>query len=75
VEGNPVIEIANHFIFNEKDKLIIQRPDKFGGNLELNQSELLEMYVKGEVHPQDLKNAVAESLIEILTPVRDYLKY
>jgi tyrosyl-tRNA synthetase len=74
VEANPVLEIANHIIFNEKERLMIQRPDKFGGNLELTQTELLEMYINGELHPQDLKNAVAESMIELLSPVRDYLK-
>ena len=36
VEDNPVIEIAEHFIFPEMDTLLIKRPEKFGGNLELN---------------------------------------
>jgi tyrosyl-tRNA synthetase len=74
VDGNPVLEMADYFIFNEKDKLMIQRPNKFGGNLELTQSELLKMYGNGALHPQDLKNAVTDSLIEILAPVRNYLK-
>jgi tyrosyl-tRNA synthetase len=74
VEGNPIIEIVDYFIFKEKDKLRILRPDKFGGNLELTHSELLKMYENGELHPQDLKNAVTEYLIEILEPVRIYLK-
>lgn len=36
VEGNPIIEIAEHFIFTENKTLLIERPEKFGGNLELN---------------------------------------
>jgi tyrosyl-tRNA synthetase len=74
VEGNPVIEIAEHFIFTEDETLLIERPTKFGGNLELNHAELIESYGKGELHPLDLKNSVSKRLIEILEPVREYLK-
>ena len=74
VEGNPVIEIAEHFIFTEDETLLIGRPPKFGGNLELNHAELIESYGKGELHPLDLKNSVSKRLIEILEPVREYLK-
>ncbi len=74
VEGNPVIEIAEHFIFTEDKTLLIERPEKFGGNLELNYKDLLETYANNELHPLDLKNSVIKRLIEILEPVREYLK-
>jgi len=74
VEENPVIEIAEHFIFPEMDTLLIKRPEKFGGNLELNHDKLLELYGAGELHPLDHKNGVAEGLIEVLEPVREYFK-
>ena len=74
IEGNPILEIAEHFIFTKNDTLIIERPPKFGGNLELSQEELLDSYQKGELHPLDLKNAVTKSVIEIFKPVREYLK-
>jgi tyrosyl-tRNA synthetase len=74
VEGNPVIEIAEHFIFTEDETLLIERPPKFGGNLELTHAELIETYGKEELHPLDLKNSVSKRLIEILEPVREYLK-
>jgi tyrosyl-tRNA synthetase len=74
VEGNPVIEIAEHFVFTEDKTLLIERPEKFGGNLELNYKDLLEIYAKNELHPLDLKNSVIKRLIEILEPVREYLK-
>lgn len=74
VEGNPILEITHHFIFSEMDTLIIERPEKFGGNLELTQDELLKMYGDGDLHPMDLKNGVADCLVEILEPVRNYLK-
>jgi tyrosyl-tRNA synthetase len=34
--------------------------------------ELKRIYESGELHPTDLKTAVAESLVQILEPVRDY---
>lgn len=74
VEGNPVLEIAEHFIFKESSTFIIERPPKFGGDLELNQEQLRVIYKKGELHPLDLKNAVSNSLIKILKPAREYLK-
>lgn len=74
IEGNPVIEIAKYFIYDVQDTLLIKRPSKFGGNLELNYEELMEAYENGNLHPLDLKNAVTDNLIKILEPVRDYLK-
>jgi len=74
VEDNPILEIAEHFIFTESSTILIERPSKFGGNLELNQDQLFELYGKGELHPLDLKNAVSNHLIKILEPVREYLK-
>lgn len=74
VEGNPVIEIAEHFIFTVDKKILIERPQKFGGNLELDYNDLLEAYSNNELHPLDLKNSVIKRLIEILEPIREYLK-
>ncbi len=74
IEGNPVIEIAKYFIYDSHDTLLIERPPKFGGNLELNYEELLEAYENRKLHPLDLKNAVTANLIKILEPVREYLK-
>jgi tyrosyl-tRNA synthetase len=73
-EGNPVLEIAEHFIFREEDTLTIKRPEKFGGDLKLKQDELVDLYGEGKLHPLDLKNSVAEYLVEYLKPVRNYFK-
>ena len=54
--------------------LLIERPHKFGGNLELSHKDLLNSYAAGDLHPLDLKNSVSKRLIEILEPVREYLK-
>lgn len=74
VEGNPVIEIAKHFIYDRQNTLLIERPPKFGGNLELTYDELIELYKNSELHPLDLKNAVTKDIIAILEPVREYLE-
>lgn len=74
IEGNPILEIAEHFIFTTNDTLVIERPPKFGGNMELTHEQLIENYQKSDLHPLDLKNAVSRMLIEIFKPVREYLK-
>jgi tyrosyl-tRNA synthetase len=72
-KGNPVMEIAKLTIFAERPSLTIPRPSKYGGPITFKSyAELEKAYVKGELHPLDLKEAVANSLIEILSPVREY---
>jgi len=73
VKGNPVMEIAKHTIFPERMSLTISRSPKYGGAETFNSyTELEKAYVKGELHPLDLKEGVAEALTEILSPVREY---
>jgi tyrosyl-tRNA synthetase len=74
VEANPIFEIATHFIFPNQEKILIKRNEKFGGNIELNETELKDMYESGELHPLDLKNAVTEFLIEYLKPIREFMQ-
>ncbi len=73
-EGNPVLQIAKHILFAYYiDKLVIPRPEKWGGDLTLHSYQELEnIYTNGELHPMDLKNAVAGALVNILKPVREY---
>ena len=73
-EGNPILEIADHFVFTQQDTLVIERPEKFGGNLELSKDELYQMYSEGNLHPMDLKNAMTAFLIDFLKPVRDFME-
>jgi len=74
-EMNPILEIVQYVIFHEKKAFKIERPTKFGGTIELeNYQELEKAYAKGNLHPQDLKNAVAEELAKILTPIRRYFE-
>ncbi len=71
-EDNPILQISKLIIFPVVEKLRIKRPEKFGGDLEFeNYSKLEEAYVNGDLHPLDLKNAVTDELIKIISPIRE----
>jgi tyrosyl-tRNA synthetase len=75
VQFNPVLDITKHIIFREAQTFKIERPAKFGGPTEFQSYRELETaYTQGKLHPQDLKNSVAEELIKILEPTRRYFK-
>ena len=74
-EMNPVLEIVKHIIFHENKTFKIERPSKYGGTIRFeNYQKLEEAYRNGELHPQDLKNAVAEELSKILQPIKEYFE-
>lgn len=74
IEGNPIISIAENLILRDRS-LKIERPAKFGGDLEVeNYEELAKLYSEGKLHPLDLKNAVATELIKMLKPSREYFE-
>ncbi len=75
VELNPVIQLAKYILFSRRFTLRIERPMKYGGDLEVNSfSELEKMYVEGAIHPQDLKKSVARALTEHLKPIRAFIE-
>lgn len=75
VIGNPVMEICRYIIFNNFDTMTITRPEKFGGDLQINSYlELEEIYSSGGLHPQDLKISTARYLSEILASVQEYFE-
>lgn len=70
-EGNSIIEVARYVSFPWTNTIHIERPAKYGGpSTYMNFKELETDYREGKIHPADLKNAVASSLIQILEPVR-----
>lgn len=76
VEGNPILNWTKYLIFyQEGSTLTISRDEKWGGNLSYSSYESLEKdYADKKLHPQDLKNAMADWLIEKLEPVRIYFE-
>lgn len=72
-ETNPVFSIARYIIFPKVKSFLVERPKKFGGDVEFFYVKELETAYKKGLHPQDLKNAVSKHLSDILEPARKYL--
>ena len=73
VEGNPVLDLVQLLVFPKQGSIHIDRSAKYGGPISYsNYDELKEAYVAGKLHPQDLKKGAADSLVQILGPVREY---
>jgi tyrosyl-tRNA synthetase len=72
VNFNPIFDWCRYLIFNTEDpQLMIRREEKFGGDILFTTlPEMTAAYLSGALHPQDLKSAVADKLIEILAPAR-----
>jgi len=74
VEGNPVLELLELVIWPELDgPFVVERPDEYGGDLTFDSRDEVEAaFADGELHPLDLKSAVADALNDVLDDVRDY---
>ena len=71
-EENPMLEYSRYIIFEKFPSMEIKRPEKFGGDLNIeNYSELEKSYSEGKIHPMDLKNAVSYYINEAVNPVRE----
>ncbi len=74
-EGNPVLDMVRLVTFPKLDQLRIERSVKYGGPVEFKtMDELIQAYSSGKLHPQDLKKGAADSISEVLAPVRKYFE-
>ena len=75
-EKNPVLNWVKHLLFwNRSEPFHIKRNPEYGGDIEFeNFSELEVAFQKGDIHPSDLKSAVASELIKLLKPIRDHFE-
>ena len=74
IEENPVLQVLKYHVFPRAGTVTMQRPEKFGGNREFTSYEEMEgAYAAGDIHPADLKAAVAGGLIEVLADAREYM--
>ncbi len=72
---NPVMEYCRHLVFRKHGRMKIERSARFGGDAEFFSYEDMEnAYMKGEIHPLDLKNAVAISLDAMIAPIREHFE-
>lgn len=75
VEGNPILEYWKYVIFRKMRSFVVERPDKFGGNLELTgYGELERLYREGKLHPLDLKNATSQAMNQVIEPIRSHFE-
>lgn len=73
-ENNPIIELCEYILMRDRP-MHIERNRKYGGDVDyVKFEELRDAYVRGELHPTDLKNAVAKELADLLKPSREYFK-
>lgn len=78
VEGNPnngIIAISQYLFFvmkkDKNEKFLIERPKKFGGDIEYSKYEEMEKdFIEKKLHPMDLKNAVAREINILLKNFR-----
>lgn len=74
IEGNPVLEMAKFHIFPRFGKFLVEREEKFGGDVEYSSFEkLADDFKNNFLHPLDLKKAVAKYLNILLEDARKRL--
>ncbi len=55
---------------DKKEKFVIERADKYGGNIEYGSyGEVEQDFIKKKLHPLDLKNAVAKEICGLLDKI------
>lgn len=75
VQDNPLVEYMKYIIFEKFNKVKIERPAKFGGEIEVESyREFVRLYEEGKIHPADVKNAVIHYINLILEPVRKHFQ-
>ncbi len=79
VAENGILSFIQHILMVIKDDkgedFLIERPEKFGGNLTFkNYQELEDAFVAKQLHPLDLKMALAKEINKLLEPVREAIK-
>ncbi|MFP9062150.1 tyrosine--tRNA ligase [Natrialbaceae archaeon A-chndr2] len=72
---NPVLELFEYHVFPRFETVLVERPDKYGGDLEYDGYEALAADLEsGELHPADAKGTLASYLDELIAPGREKLR-
>ena len=75
VLNNPLLDYAKHLVFRVYDNMIIERPSKYGGDLEFSSYKQLEKtYRDGNLHPLDLKNGMTQYIDKMIEPIRTHFE-
>jgi tyrosyl-tRNA synthetase len=75
VEGNGLLAIVKYIIFrkleDDKREFVIQRPEKYGGDIMFKTYEEVEQnFASGDLSSIDLKQGIAAELISFLEPLQ-----
>lgn len=75
VENNGMLGFIKQVIFPFKKEFLIERPEKYGGNLKYEIYEnLLNDFKDKKIHPLDFKKAFAKEINKLLDPIRERFK-
>lgn len=68
-DANPLLEICRQILFRP-GPLRVERPDRFGGDVEFGSyAELEGAFAAKKLHPSDLKGAVADALVPVVSGI------
>ncbi|MFB6094383.1 MAG: tyrosine--tRNA ligase [Halanaeroarchaeum sp.] len=71
---NPVLELFQYHVFPRFERVVVERPDEYGGDLEYADFEsLADDLEDGDLHPADAKGALADYLDRLIEPGRERL--
>jgi tyrosyl-tRNA synthetase len=74
VEKNPILEIFRYVIFHQFKDITIERPEKFGGNVNYTSYQQLEKdFSEKKIHPSDLKTSAGKYVFDIVRPIGEKL--
>lgn len=68
---NPVLTYVKEIIFRAFNEFTVERKDKEALTF-YNYKDVERSYLNGEIHPLDLKNALAKHLIQLIEPIRKH---
>jgi len=72
--NNPLLDISKNVIFHEFDEMKVERPEKFGGNVDYTDYNQVESdFAAKKLHPTDLKQTVGNYLVKVVAPIRNNL--
>ncbi|MDG5758954.1 tyrosine--tRNA ligase [Natronococcus sp. A-GB1] len=72
---NPVLELFEYHVFPRFEEIVVDRPEKYGGDLTYEAYESLAADLEsGELHPADAKGTLASYLDELIAPGREKLR-
>lgn len=79
IDDNTLLTLCKGIIFPLLERtgknMLIERSEKFGGNIEFKTyDELEESFATQKIHPSDLKSGVAKTITDTLKPIRDYFE-